>query len=75
MLQQNEVADHDCCTERYGFASKLARTLRRILRFLQNAKHEQPNAPQNPAKSLTGAFDKRARSWLWECTAHGPPHW
>jgi hypothetical protein len=41
----------------------------------QNAKHEQPNAPQKPAKSLTGAFDKRAFSWLWECTPHGPLQW
>ena len=41
----------------------------------QNAKHEQPKAPQKPAKSLTGAFDKRAFSWLWECTPHGPLQW
>ncbi|MNP69582.1 hypothetical protein D3C76_1656990 [compost metagenome] len=41
----------------------------------QKAKHEQPKAPQKPAKSLTGAFDSRARSWLWECTAQGPLHW
>jgi len=41
----------------------------------QNAKQEQPNAPQKPAKSLTGAFDIRAFSWLWVCTAHGPLHW
>ena len=41
----------------------------------QKAKQEQPNAPQNPAKSLTGAFDKRAFSWLCECTPHGPLHW
>ena len=41
----------------------------------QKAKQEQPNAPQKPAKSLTGAFDIRAFSWLWVCTAHGPLHW
>jgi hypothetical protein len=41
----------------------------------QKAKHEQPKAPQKPAKSLTGAFDRRARSWLCECTAQGPLHW
>jgi len=40
----------------------------------QNAKHEQPNAPQNPWKSLTGAFDRRARSWPWACTVQGPLH-
>jgi len=35
---------------------------RRFFYDRQNAKHEQPNAPQKPAKSLTGAFDKRALS-------------
>ncbi|WP_338525300.1 hypothetical protein NUH87_06590 [Pseudomonas batumici] len=30
--------------------------------WTQNAKHEQPKAPQKPWKSLTGTFDIRARS-------------
>lgn len=41
----------------------------------QKAKHEQPNAPQKPWKSLTGTFDWRAFSWLWACTPQGPLHW
>ncbi len=44
---------------------------------VQNAKHEQPNAPQKPCSSpaATGTAARRARSWAWPCTAQAPRHW
>ena len=37
-------------------------------REFQNAKHEQPSAPQKLLRSLTGAVPAQARPWLWPWT-------